>query len=169
MEAEPISGWLPRGRVMARVARPAPLGPGQLALGGGAPGMGCGGCTPRGEPTLGSRAGVPSLDRPCSRLDDSGPAGRSGCAEANPAPPLPSPVSALQVEAGPPPSRSAGRVAAVRQPEGRRRSPSQALPRSRSEPSSVGDPRWPSSTPTGVCLRERLGTWRAGTHISHLL
>lgn len=57
----------------------------------GAQGWAAGGCKPWGGPTLGSSAGIPGLDRPCCRLDDSGPASRSGCAVASPASP-PSPL-----------------------------------------------------------------------------
>lgn len=66
-------------------------GPRTVSLGRWGPRDGLQGCTPLGEPTLGSSAAVPSLDHPCSRLDDSGPASRSGCAAAGPASP-PSPL-----------------------------------------------------------------------------
>ena len=136
-------------------------GPRTVSLGRWGPRDGLQGCMPRGGPTLGSSAAVPSLDHPCGQLDDSGPAGRSGCAAAGPASP-PSPL--LSQHSRWRPGRLLPAPLAGWLPP-----PSQALPQSRVESSSVGDPSWPSSTPTSVCLRERLSTWRAGAHISHLL
>lgn len=123
-------------------------GPRTVSLGRWGPSDGLQGCTPRGGPTLGSSAAIPSLDRPAaSWMTQVLPTGLDVLRQVQP--PLP-PLSCLSTPGG----GQASSFPLRWQGGCHRRSPSQALPHSRLESSSVGDPSWPSSTPTGICLRE---------------